>query len=78
MTRPGSLPEGESGVNTVIPLRRKAAYTPLDPPCQCMTPGHEDITRYPAGLYPGGRLCGRCIAKSRQAMSGSDEDGDAA
>lgn len=43
---------------TVIPLRRKPAYTPLNPPATCMTPGHEDRE---ARHYPGGRLCEDCL-----------------
>ena len=34
------------------------AYTPMGPPVQCMTPGHEDRE---ARLYPGGRLCKDCL-----------------
>ena len=40
----------------VIPLARKPAYTPLDEPGTCLTPGHEDRR---ARCYPGGRLCDR-------------------
>ncbi len=57
-------------MSTVIPLRRKAAYTPLDPPGSCMTPGHEDR---PAGHYPGGWLCDHCIGASRRAYRGGSE-----
>ena len=59
---------------TVIPPARKPAYTPLDEPTTCMTPGHEDRE---ARCYPGGRLCDECIGKSRAAMN-RDENGDAA
>ena len=47
-------------VNTVVPLRRKRepAYTPLDPPSRCQTPGHEGRE---ARRYPGGRLCPDCL-----------------
>jgi len=50
-------------VSNVIPLRRNTApaYTPMDPPVQCQTPGHEDIKRYPARLRPGGRICEECL-----------------
>lgn len=54
----------------VIPLHRKPAYTPIDPPGRCMTPGHEDDE---ARLYPGGWLCDPCIEKSRRAMNGSQD-----
>lgn len=50
----------------VIPLARKPAYTPLDEPGRCQTPGHEDR---PARVYPGGRLCEGCIGASREAYS---------
>ena len=67
-------------VSTVVPLHRKPApaYTPMGPPCQCQTPGHEDISRYPARRYPGGRLCDRCIAPSGRGYRSSDEKGDTA
>ena len=44
-----------------IPPARKPAYTPMGPPVVCMTPGHGDITRYPARPRPGGRLCEECL-----------------
>ena len=59
----------------VIPLTRKAAYTPLDPPGSCMTPGHEDR---PAGHYPGGWLCDHCIRASRRACRSSNDTEGAA
>ena len=46
---------------TVIPLNRKPAYTPLDPPGRCMTPGHEERD---ARHYPGGWLCSECDRKA--------------
>lgn len=60
---------------TVIPLHRKPAYTPLDPPGRCQTPGHEDEE---ARNYAGGELCDPCITASRAAYISSDETGDAA
>lgn len=51
---------------TVILLARKPAYEPMGPPVQCMTPGHGDITRYPARPYPGGLLCERCLPRAAQ------------
>ena len=45
----------------ILPLARKPAYTPMGPPVQCMTPGHGDITRYPARPRPGGQLCEVCL-----------------
>jgi hypothetical protein len=61
-------------VSTVTPLRRKPAYTPMGPPVQCMTPGHGDITRYPARSYPGGRLCEDCLP--RTAGDNRNDEGD--
>jgi len=55
---------------TVVPLRRKPAYTPLDPPTRCQTPGHEGRD---ARRYAGGRLCDPCIEASRRAMTRSNE-----
>ena len=49
-------------MSTVIPLRRKPAYTPSLPPVRCMTPGHEDRE---ARHYPGGRLCPACLPVTR-------------
>ena len=51
--------------DTVVPLRCPA-YTPLDPPGRCQTPGHQGRE---ARVYPGGRLCDRCIEKSRAAYA---------
>ena len=56
-------------MSTVVPLRRKPAYTPSDPPARCQTPGHEGRD---ARRYAGGRLCDECIEASRQAYR-SDE-----
>lgn len=56
-------------MSTVVPLRRPPAYTPLDPPGRCQTPGHEDRE---ARHYPGGRLCEPCIAASRAAYVNHD------
>lgn len=57
-------------MSTVVPLRRKPAYTPMNPPGQCMTPGHEDRE---ARNYPGGWLCTGCIEASRRGHNNSDE-----
>lgn len=57
---------------TVTPLHRPA-YTPLDPPGRCQTPGHEHLE---ARRYPGGRLCDTCITASRRGYSSSDKDRD--
>jgi hypothetical protein len=61
--------EGGS-VSTVTPPRRPA-YTPLDEPTTCMTPGHEDR---PARCYPGGRLCEDCLP--RTAGDSRNDEGD--
>lgn len=48
---------------SVFPLYRHPAYEPMGPPVQCMTPGHEDITLFPARRYPGGRRCEKCLER---------------
>ncbi len=44
------------------------AYTPMGPPVQCMTPGHEDRE---GRLYPGGLLCKDCLPRK---TSNDEED----
>jgi hypothetical protein len=60
---------------TAIPLHREPAYTPLDKPGRCQTPGHEDQE---ARSYPGGRLCDPCISASRQSYYTSSDEAAAA
>jgi hypothetical protein len=58
---------------TVTPLRQEAAYTPLDKPGRCQTPGHEDQE---ARSYPGGRLCDPCITASRRSYGNRNDNGE--
>lgn len=62
----------------IIPLARKPAppaCTPMGPPVRCVTPGHDDITEYPARPRPGGQLCERCLPRT-ESDNRNDEGDD--